>query len=116
MAVMGKTLQIKNLDEPDEVIEAGPSKIKHYKLGDYKLIIYSMEPGWRWSKDVKPMVGGELCQLEHVGIQTSGRMHIILEDGTEYDTMPNSFQVIPPGHDAYVVGDETVVLKTISKE
>ncbi len=65
-----------------------------------------MYPGWRQWKAVKPSIGTKLREVEHIGYQMSGRMHIILRDGAEYDTEPDTFVVTPVGNDGYVVGDE----------
>ena len=54
------------------------------------------------------VVGGDSCQARHVGMITSGRMHIVHDDGTEADAGPGDVYVIEPGHDAWVVGDEPV--------
>jgi class 3 adenylate cyclase len=65
------------------------------------------ESGWRWSKDVRPIVGGQACQNRHVGYVITGRLHVVMDDGTELEIRPNDAYEIPPGHDAWVVGDET---------
>jgi hypothetical protein len=69
----------------------------------------TMEPGWKWSNDVKPMVGGEACQHRHVGYAVSGRLKITIEDGSEYTLEPGQTYTIEPGHDAEVVGNEAFV-------
>ncbi len=68
-----------------------------------------LEPGWRWSNDVKPIAGTDLCQAHHFMYQISGRMRVVMADGTEMESGPGDVAVIPPGHDAWVVGDEPVV-------
>ena len=69
----------------------------------------TVEPGWRWTKDVKPVAGTDLCQAPHQQYQLSGHLHVVMEDGTECDSMPGDITSLPPGHDAWVVGDEPVV-------
>jgi hypothetical protein len=69
---------------------------------------------WRWSENVKPIVGTDSCQVLHTGYQVSGRLHVRLEDGTEEEVGPGEAYVIPPGHDAWVVGDEPVVTVEMS--
>jgi class 3 adenylate cyclase len=64
------------------------------------------EPGWRWSIDVKPIAGTDSCQFHHVGYVVSGRMRAQMPDGTELEMGPEEVFEIPPGHDAWVVGDE----------
>jgi DNA-binding CsgD family transcriptional regulator len=68
-----------------------------------------MQPGWRWSEDIKPIVGTEWCRASHHGYVVSGRIHVVMEDGTEVDASAGDVVVVPPGHDAWVVGDEPCV-------
>jgi len=64
------------------------------------------EPGWRWSVDVKPLAGTDACQYHHIGVTLSGRLRAQMPDGTELEIGPGDVFEIPPGHDAWVVGDE----------
>ena len=64
------------------------------------------EPGWRWSVDVKPIAGTQACQFHHVGVTMSGRLRVEMQDGIEMEIGPGEVFEIPPGHDAWVVGDE----------
>lgn len=64
------------------------------------------QPGWRWSTDMRGIVGTSSCQLHHLGYSVSGTMHVVLDDGEALDIPPVSVYEIPPGHDAWVVGDE----------
>jgi quercetin dioxygenase-like cupin family protein len=68
------------------------------------------EPGWQWSKHVKPIAGTDSCQASHMGYCVSGHMHIRMDDGQEADIGPGEFLEIPPGHDGWVVGDEPCVM------
>jgi hypothetical protein len=68
------------------------------------------EPGWQWSKHVKPIVKTESCQASHVGYCLSGHMHVVMDDGEQADIGPDEFLEIAPGHDAWVVGDEPCVM------
>lgn len=70
----------------------------------------TLQPGWRWSDHVKPMIGGERCQRYHVKYILSGRQRVVMEDGTELVLEPGDVAVMPPGHDAWVEGDEPNVL------
>jgi class 3 adenylate cyclase len=63
-------------------------------------------PGWRWSSHVKPLVGTDWCQLRHVGVCLGGRLHILLDDGYEFEVAKGDVMIMPSGHDAWVVGDE----------
>ncbi|MFD4371969.1 cupin domain-containing protein [Streptomyces sp. NPDC058486] len=67
------------------------------------------EPGWQWSKHVKPIAGTDSCMASHVGYVVSGRIHVVMDDGEEDDFGPGDFMQVTPGHDAWVVGDEPCV-------
>ena len=67
------------------------------------------KPGWRWSIDAKPKVGGSSCQVRHLGAAVSGVQHILADDGTEMEIHGGEAYEIPPGHDGWVVGDEPFI-------
>jgi class 3 adenylate cyclase len=64
------------------------------------------QPGWRWSTHVRGLVKTEWCDVHHVGVLIRGRLHVLLQDGTEFDIAPLSLLDVPAGHDAWVAGDE----------
>lgn len=99
-------LQRKNLDQPDEVRPVGKGKLDVVELGDVVIGRTHYEPGWRWSTDLKPLVGTELCEFHHLGVVLSGRLHVELGDGSSLEIGPMDAFEVPPGHDAWVVGDE----------
>ena len=76
----------------------------------------TFEPGWRWSTDVGPIAGTGSCQIHHLGYVASGRMHIVLDDGTECDVGPGDLMDLPAGHDAWTVGDEACVIVDVSAD
>ncbi|MEW2082964.1 cupin domain-containing protein [Streptomyces sp. NPDC005283] len=67
------------------------------------------QPGWQWSKHVKPIAGTDSCQATHVGYVVSGRMKIVMNEGESEEVGPGDFIAIEPGHDAWVLGDEACV-------
>ena len=77
--------------------------------GGVTLGLAEFKPGWRWSNDVKPIAGTDSCQAAHNGYIISGRLHIRMDDGTEAECGPGDLFIAAPGHDAWVVGDETCV-------
>lgn len=99
----------KSVDEPDEVVHFPNVQTDIVHLGDLTVGRLVNQPGWRWSKDVRPTVGGEWCQIRHVGFVISGRLGIDLRDGSSVVFGPGDVFDIPPGHDGYTVGDEPVV-------
>ena len=100
---------VKSFDSPDETRAPDKTKLEVVDLGGVKAARLTVQPGWRWSECIKPVVGGDSCQARHVGTMVTGRMHIVHDDGTEGDIGPSDAYVIEPGHDAWVVGDEPAV-------
>lgn len=101
----------KSLDKPDETRKfAGHGWADVVQLGSKTILRGHFQPGWRWSNDVKPIAKTDLCEVSHLGYCLEGRMHLKMKDGTEYEIGPGDAVAIPPGHDADVIGDQTVVL------
>ncbi len=104
------TLVAKSFDHPDETRPfADRGRVDVVVLGDVTVGRGVLEPGWRWSEHVKPLAQTESCRASHVGYVLSGRMGVAMDDGTEGEAGPGVAFVIPPGHDAWVVGDEPCV-------
>lgn len=99
----------KSFDEADEVRTPAKTRVEVVQLGNEKAARFTMEPGWRWSECVKPVAGTDSCQARHVGVVVSGRMHVVQDDGSEAEAGPGGIYIIDPGHDAWVVGDDTFV-------
>ena len=78
-------------------------------LGDVNAMRATFEPGWKWSESVKPVAGTNSCEVAHMGYMMSGRMMIKMDDGAEIEFKAGDVGVIPPGHDAWVLGDEPAV-------
>jgi hypothetical protein len=70
----------------------------------------TFEPGWRWTNDVRPIVGRDRCPRLHVGYLLSGRLHVEFPDGSTMDIHAGDLVEIPPDHDAWTVGTEAAVL------
>ena len=104
------TLATKNLGSPDETRTFGHGHMDVVSLAGVTVGRGVFNPGWKWSNDVKPIVGGESCQAPHTGYIVSGRMHVVMNDGTELEAGPGDALVIGPGHDAWIVGDEPCVM------
>ncbi len=100
----------KNLCSADEVRKFEHGKLELLKIGGGVIGRLTLEPGWRWSKHVKPIAKTEWCEAPHFQYQVSGRLHVKMEDGSEFDMGPGDVSVLPKGHDAWVVGNEPVVL------
>jgi class 3 adenylate cyclase len=99
-------LQHKSVDKPDEVRPYPLGQNEIFQMDDFVIGRMVHEPGWQWSRDVRPIAGTDRCMYHHLGYAVSGRLHISLEDGSEAEIGPREVFEIPPGHDARVVGDE----------
>jgi hypothetical protein len=102
-------IESKSLDAPDEVRTPEKTKIDVVRVGGGEVGRFTFQPGWKWSECIKPVVGTDSCQAEHLGYAVSGRLHTTHEDGTAVDIGPGDAYHIAPGHDAWVVGDEPFV-------
>jgi class 3 adenylate cyclase len=106
---MAAEARAKNLAHPDETREFSRIKVEQVDLGDLTVGRIKIEPGWRWSEDVRPHVGGEWCEARHVGFVVSGHFGIVMRDGVTLEFGPDDVFEIPPGHDGYTIGDEPCV-------
>jgi len=103
-------VEVKSFDSPDEVRPfEGNGQAEVVNIGGRVVGRGTFEPGWRWSENIKPIAGTDSCQVSHLGYCMSGRMKVIMDDGTEGECGPGDIVAIPPGHDAEVVGDEPCV-------
>ena len=95
---------------PDELREfaSGHADILNTGVGTIGRLV--LEPGWQWSKSLKEIAGTEWCEAPHFQYHVSGTLHIKMADGTEFDATPGQLTYLPAGHDAWVVGDENVVV------
>lgn len=99
----------KSFDGPDEVREFPFGRAEIVKIGGGEVGRLTIEPGWRWSEHVKPIAGTELCEAPHFQFMLSGRVGVRMADGTELEIGAGEVCVLPPGHDAWVVGNEPAV-------
>lgn len=100
----------KDFNTPDEIRSFEKGKLELIRMGGGVIGLLTLEPGWRWSEHVKPTAKTQWCEAPHFQYQLSGRLHIAMEDGEEFETLAGSVSWLPAGHDAWVVGSEKVVL------
>lgn len=100
----------KYFTSPDEVRTFEKGKLELLNMNGGVIGRLTLEPGWRWSQHVKPVAGTEWCEAPHFQYHASGRIHIVMADGTEFEAGPGDVTMLPAGHDAWVVGNEPVVL------
>jgi hypothetical protein len=99
-----------DFSRPDEVREFTHGRAEILHAGGGVVGRLTLEPGWRWSQDVKPLAGTEWCEAPHFQYQLSGTIRVHMADGTEFDSKAGDVTVLPSGHDAWVIGDEPVVV------
>ncbi len=102
----------KSIENPDETrpFKEGKGKLETVTLEGGVVGRAVFEPGWVWSQHVKPIAGTDSCMAAHMGYVISGRMRIRMDDGEEVEFEPGDFMACPPGHDAWIVGDEACVM------
>ena len=107
---ISQRLQAKSLDAPDESRPfASNGHMDVVQVGEATVGRGVFEPGWRWSLSVKPLAGTDSCQAHHTLYVLSGRMGVRMEDGSELEIGRGDAAVIPPGHDAWTIGEEACV-------
>lgn len=101
--------ETKSFSTPDESRAFPNGRIDLLNIGGGTVGRFTIQPGWRWSKDVKPVAGTDWCEAPHFQYVLSGTIHVKMSDGTEFDVRAGDVSLLGPGHDAWVVGDEPVV-------
>ena len=107
---MSKQSEQKSFGKPDEVREFPRGKADILNIGGGAVGRLVLQPGWRWSEHVKPLAGTSSCEAPHFQYHVSGRLAVKMDDGTEFIAGPGDVTALPSGHDAWVVGDEPVVV------
>ena len=102
--------EAKSFDKPDEVRTFPKGKLELITIGGVTIGRGTFEPGWRWSTSVQPLVKTKSCEAPHFQYQISGTIRIVMDDGTELECKAGDVSLLPVGHDAWVVGDEPVVV------
>jgi hypothetical protein len=105
-----RTTEHRSFSTADEVrtFPNGQAEILNTSEGTIGRLV--LEPGWRWSNDVKPVAGTEWCEAPHLQYHVSGRLHVRMADGSDFEAVAGDITSLPAGHDAWVVGDEPVVV------
>src|SRR6266545_22697 len=102
--------ELKHFSQPEEVRTFPHGKLEVTTIGGMIIGRATLEPGWRWSESVKPIVETKSCEAPHFQYHVAGTLHIVMDDGTEMDCKPGDVSLLPVGHDAWVVGNEPAVI------
>lgn len=114
MSTTVEKLQKKSLSDPDEKRSFQKGHVELATVGEVTFGRATLQPGWKWSTCVKPLVHTESCEAPHLQYHVAGRLHVVMDDGSEEEFGPGDVSMIPPGHEAWVVGEEPVVVVDIS--
>ena len=104
------SVEAKNFtSDADEVMTPNNARVETVNVMGQRVMRLTVQPGWQWSKDIKPMVGTDSCQAKHVGVIVEGSIKCVHDDGSEITYSAGDAYAIAPGHDAWVVGDSQAV-------
>ena len=103
-------VEIREFGTPDRVRRFSRGRTEVLNLRGGTVVRFVFEPGWRWSEDVKPIMGTELCEIAHIHYHVAGTLGIRMADGSEFVALPGQVTTVPPGHDAWVQGNEQVIV------
>ena len=102
-------LQKKNFQKPDETQTPPNVRVDTIRIGGMTVAKQVYQPGWQWSKHMKPLAKTNSCQMHHFGVWVSGRLRVRADDGQEMEFGPGDVADIPPGHDGWVIGNEPAI-------
>ena len=101
---------LKSFGEPDEVRVFPKGRLELIKIGGATVGRAIFEPGWRWASSVQPLAKTKSCEAPHFQYHISGVLKGRMDDGTEFECRPGDVSLLPSGHDAWVVGDQPLVV------
>jgi hypothetical protein len=102
--------EVKSFNKPDEVRTFPKGKLELITIGGATIGRATFEPGWKWSTSVQPLVNTKSCEAPHFQYHISGTIMVVMDDGAQFECKPGDVSLLPMGHDAWVVGNEPVVV------
>ena len=102
--------EVKSFNKPDEVRTFPKGKLELITIGGATIGRATFEPGWKWSTSVQPLVKTKSCEAPHFQYHLSGIIKIVMDDGAQFECKAGDVSLLPIGHDAWVVGNESVVV------
>ena len=106
-------MQKRSFAQPDETRLFDKGQLELVTLGAVTVGRATFQPGWKWSTSVRPLVNTKSCEAQHLFYHVSGRLHVRMDNGAEAEFGAGDISLLPPGHDAWVVGEEPVVVVDI---
>ncbi|MBI5574959.1 MAG: cupin domain-containing protein [Deltaproteobacteria bacterium] len=110
MKIAKESAEWRNFDKPEEVRTFPKGKLELLTVGGSTIGRATLEPGWRWSTSVQPIAKTKSCEAPHFQYHVAGRLKVLMDDGSEFECRPGDISLLPSGHDAWVVGNENVVI------
>jgi len=105
-----KKAEVKSFGKPEEIREFPGGRLEIVKVGGAVVGRTVLQPGWRWATSVQPIAKTKSCEAPHFQYHVAGVLKIRTDDGTEFECRPGDVSLVPPGHDAWVAGNEPVVI------
>lgn len=105
-----KKAEVLSFGKPIEVREFPKGRLELIKIGGATVGRAVFEPGWKWSNSLQPIVKTKSCEASHFQYHVSGVLMVVMDDGTKFECRPGDVSLLPSGHDAWVLGDESVVV------
>ena len=102
--------EVNGFGHPDEIREFPLGRLEVIRIGGVMIGRAIFEPGWKWSTSVKPIAKTKSCEAPHFQYHVSGVLKVVMDDGREFECRAGDVSLFPSGHDAWVVGDEPVVV------
>ena len=98
--------QSKSFAQPEETREFDNGHVALVEIAGNNVGRIHLDPGWKWSEAVKPIAKTDSCQVAHVGYAISGKLHVLMDDGSELEISGGEAYEIAPGHEAWVEGTD----------
>ena len=105
-----KKAEVKSFRKPDEVRTFPKGKLELINIGGTTIGRGTFEPGWKWSTSVQPIAKTKSCEAPHFQYHLSGTLKVVMDDGKQFECKAGDVSLLPSGHDAWVVGNEPVVV------
>jgi uncharacterized cupin superfamily protein len=105
-----QSAELKAFARPDEVREFPKGRVEIVKVGGAVIGRAIFQPGWRWSTSVQPIAKTKSCEAPHFQYHVSGVLRVHMDDGSEIECRAGDVSRLASGHDAWVVGNEPVVI------
>ncbi|MBF0553185.1 MAG: cupin domain-containing protein [Nitrospirae bacterium] len=102
--------ELKSFSSPDEIRNFPKGKLELITIGGSTVGRATLEPGWKWSASVQPIVKTKSCEAPHFQYHISGTIVVLMDDGTQFECKAGDVSLLPVGHDAWVVGDKPAVV------